>query len=202
MRKTMIVTVASLTLAGTLGLRALAQPNDGVDDAPERIAITARVDGHRIAVLQQDRPGGGCIVSQTRLEVCVPAGESQLPPGPCRGAIHVRVEAHDEAVANAAGLLAAIAVAGGQNVSSILIGLRQAGLDIESMTQIGPTPPVVFPPGPPTLTTALVDLVNAALVADRPGGGCVHTQPTFALGAAALGLGGTCTFATQPMPPQ
>jgi hypothetical protein len=197
MRKTTIVGVGALLLGGGLGLRVLAQPQEASDDGPERIAITTRVDGHRVSFIQGDRPGGGCIVSTTRLEVCVPAENDQLPPGPCRGGIRVRVEAHDESVANAAGLLGAIGIASGLDVNAILIGLRQAGLDIESMTELGRDGGVVFPPGPPTLPTALVDLVNAALVADRPGGGCLQTQPMFARGAAALGFTGTCTFSTQ-----
>ena len=197
MRKLSGAAIGALVLGGSLAVRALAGPNGMVDDGggPDNLLIATSLEDHRVVFHQHDdRPGGGCIVSRTRLEVCVPGDANALvPPDPCRGGpIAVRVEAHDEAVAHAAGLLGAIAVASGQDIDAVLVALRQAGLDIESMSVAGGRRSVPPPADAASLSSALVDLVSAALVADRPGGGCLQTRPLFTQGATALGLGGSC----------
>jgi hypothetical protein len=190
------VLFGSVLVTGSFGLRPAEA---SMPDGHHSISIATRIAGNTVAISQhlvEDRPGGGCITSQTRLEVCV-----QAPGGgdPACQPIVVRADAHDMPSAHAAGLLFAIGAAGGLDPNAILIGLRQAGLAIDSVSVVSaPQGGVSYPPGPPTLATALVDLINASLSADRPGGGCDQVQPLFDAGAAALGFQASCPNAVPP----
>jgi len=203
MKRVLVIGLAVVLSFGVLATDTLKMRTAAaMPDDRHSISITTRIAGNTVALSQhlvEDRPGGGCIVSQTRLDVCVQAS------GPdCSRPINVRVDAYDMPSAHAAGLLLAIGVANALDPNAILIGLRQAGLAIESVSVVeAPQGGVSYPPGPPTLATALVDLVDASLAADRPGGGCDEVKPLFDVGAAALGFQPSClSQPPQNVPPQ
>jgi hypothetical protein len=188
-----------IALAGLLvvGVCAVWSRGHASDDRPHDIEISARASGNAIRLTQDvfgPESDSDPVVSETRLGLCRTGGSA----AECRMRWYVvRATARDTASAHSSGLLGVIGMISGESPETIEAKLQRARIHVVKLSATASPPEAdTAATDGRALSSVLLDLVNASLLADKAANPFLSFRGSFNRGAHALGLQAACEAST------
>jgi hypothetical protein len=190
MRKGFVVALTGLLV---IGVCAVWSRGHASDDRPHDIEISARASGNAIRLTQDvfgPESDSSPVISETRLGLCRTGGSA----AECRMEWYVvRATARDTASAHSSGLLGVIGMLSGASPETIEAKLQRARIHVVKLSATAsPREVETGATDGRELSSVLLDLVNASLLADKSTSPFLSFRGSFNRGAHALGLQATC----------